>query len=339
MNLPSIEKIAFERKSGALTGMFIGDALAMPAHWYYNRSALQEDYGYITDFMAPRNPHPDSILWRSEYRAANPKGEILHDQARFWGRPGVHYHQFLKAGENTVNLKLCALLIENIYHSRNYDSEAYANTYVQYMTTPGNHADTYLEEYHRHFFTNYAAGKRPTACGVVEKHISGIIGMIPIVVYYSDSPSTARKKAFEHLHLTHLGPKMDAAGQFLLDILLPVLDGASLADVLRSQIQSQANPLLRLPLEKWLESPDELVIGRHISPACYVEDAVPAVAYLALKYSDDVENGFIANTNLGGDNAGRGAVLGALLGAANGLWAIPSRWRKGLLHSPTIPET
>lgn len=39
--------------------------------------------------------------------------------------------------------------------------------------------------------------------------------------------------------------------------------------------------------------------------------------YLALKYGDLPERGLIANTMCGGDNAGRGAVLGALLGAAH----------------------
>lgn len=79
-----------------------------------------------------------------------------------------------------------------------------------------------------------------------------------------------------------------------------------------------------------------MVVGRRISPACYVEDAIPAIAYLALKYSDDVEKALVVNTNLGGDNAGRGAVLGALLGAANGLAAIPTRWRDGLLNPPPV---
>jgi len=37
---------------------------------------------------------------------------------------------------------------------------------------------------------------------------------------------------------------------------------------------------------------------------------------LALKYHHDPEKALIANTNLGGDNAARGSVLGALLGAA-----------------------
>jgi len=92
---------------GTLDGLCIGDALAMPVHWYYNRQALINDYGRVTDYLAPRNPHPDSILWRSTYAAPNARGEILHDQARYWGQKGIHYHQFLKAGENTLNVKIC----------------------------------------------------------------------------------------------------------------------------------------------------------------------------------------------------------------------------------------
>ena len=46
------------------------------------------------------------------------------------------------------------------------------------------------------------------------------------------------------LHLTHLGPKMDAAAEFVLETLLPVLNGASLSEVLRELIRRQANPLL-----------------------------------------------------------------------------------------------
>jgi ADP-ribosyl-[dinitrogen reductase] hydrolase len=71
---------------GALYGLCIGDALAMPVHWYYNRQALNQDYGLVTDYLAPRNPHPDSILWRSSYKTPNSKGEILHDQAPYWGQ-------------------------------------------------------------------------------------------------------------------------------------------------------------------------------------------------------------------------------------------------------------
>ena len=116
------------RAEGALFGLFIGDALAMPAHWYYNTAALRRDYGTISDYLQPRNPHPDSILWRSQYAAPEPRYDILHDQARFWGKPGVHYHQFLKAGENTLNLKLCRILVHSLLEKNGYDPDDYLKT-------------------------------------------------------------------------------------------------------------------------------------------------------------------------------------------------------------------
>ena len=146
---------------GAINGLCIGDALAMPVHWYYNRLALNRDYGVVKNYQAPRNPHPDSILWRSEYVAANPKGEILHNQSQFWGKKGIHYHQFLKSGENTLNVKICRLLIESLNNNGGYDPDDFLKRYIDFMTTPGNHADTYIEECHRNFFTNYARGVPP----------------------------------------------------------------------------------------------------------------------------------------------------------------------------------
>jgi len=63
-----------------------------------------------------------------------------------------------------------------------------------------------------------------------------------------------------------------------------------------------------------------------------VEDSVPAVVYLALKYHHDPEKALVVNTNLGGDNVGRGAVLGAMLGAEHGPDGFPERWVSGLLE-------
>jgi hypothetical protein len=105
----------------------------------------------------------------------------------------------------------------------------------------------------------------------------------------------------------------------LLDVLYEVLEGRPLAE---SVVEHSGAS----DLESWLPLPDEVVVGRLLSPACYVDDAVPATLYLALKYARDPERALIVNTNLGGDNCHRGAVLGALLGAAHGPDAWPRRW-------------
>jgi ADP-ribosylglycohydrolase len=160
------------------------------------------------------------------------------------------------------------------------------------------------------------------------------VGIIPIVVCYSKQPEEARNKALEHLALTHPGQKMADAASLVIELLLSVLAGEPLKAAILAQIEKQRTPLVGHPFVKWLDAPGDMVIGPRFSTACYVEDSVPAVLYLALKYHDDPQNALIANTNLGGDNAARGAVLGALLGAYHGVQGFPQRWIDGLVDPP-----
>jgi ADP-ribosyl-[dinitrogen reductase] hydrolase len=120
----------------------------------------------------------------------------------------------------------------------------------------------------------------------------------------------------------------------LIHLLLRVLEGEPRKQVILDSIQQQRSPFLGHPFQAWLNNSDESFGGGHLSTACYVEDLVPAAIYLALKYADQPEKGLIVNTNLGGNNTCRGAVLGALLGAANGVEAFPDRWIRGLVKPP-----
>ena len=47
----SANREAVCRLSGALWGLFVGDALAMPVHWYYDLAQFREDFGYIRDYQ------------------------------------------------------------------------------------------------------------------------------------------------------------------------------------------------------------------------------------------------------------------------------------------------
>jgi ADP-ribosylglycohydrolase len=222
-------------------------------------------------------------------------------------------------------------------HHGDYDANDFLDRYIRFMTTPNRHRDTYIEECHRNFFINYAAGAAPDKCGVTEKHIGGLVGIIPVIAFYADQPQKAHENALAHLALTHPGPKMASSAALIIDILLEVFGGKPLQDVILAQIKAQNSRYVGHPFIKLLNEPDPSVIGRRFSTACYVEDAVPAVIYLALKYHADPEKALIVNTNLGGDNAGRGAVLGAMLGASHGPRKFPDRWLNGLVAPlPTL---
>ena len=91
--------------------MFVGDALAMPVHWYYDVAALQRDFGTIRDYRSPNDVHPNSIMsLASTGRAGrgSQEGEvvgsvILKGKKSFWGRPNTHYHRGRRPGDNTLN--------------------------------------------------------------------------------------------------------------------------------------------------------------------------------------------------------------------------------------------
>ena len=314
------------RRWNCLLGAFLGDALAMPVHWYYDRAALARDYGRVADLVGPINPHADSILWRSSYTALNPKGEILHEQAAYWGRRGIHYHQFLRAGENTLNMQLALELLAVLREHRSYNRADYLKRYIDFMTTPGRHRDTYIEECHRNFFTKYARGKKPEDCGDDDIHIGGLAHVPILAAWYADNESGALEAVHEHVRVTHRGELVETAARDLTKMLIAILNGSGV----RESIEKFGNGWIgRRKLEAWAQRPDEEVIGSILSPACYLKDAFPAALFLAWKYSNNLESALIANTNLGGDNCHRGIVVGALVGASG--VAIPLNWAKNLV--------
>lgn len=61
-----------------------------------------------------------------------------------------------------------------------------------------------------------------------------------------------------------------------------------------------------------------------LSTMCYCEHAFTVVLYLAYKYgSEDPRKALLQNVMVGGHSTARGAVLGAILGAAHGLEGLP----------------
>lgn len=305
----------------------------MPVHWYYDVAALHRDYGRVHDYLAPKNPHPDSILWRSTYTPLNERGEILHEQASYWGQRGIHYHQFLPAGENTLNLQLARVLIESVCARGGYDWDDYLRRYIDFMRVPGRHRDTYIEECHRKFFTAYARGTPPRKCGGNDIHIGGLAHVGVLLAFLGGDPCVAAEAVREHVQTTHRAPEVLKAADALVRILGAVLLGCGLREAI---VEHGSGWLSKRNAEKWLREPDEVVIGQRLSPACYIADAFPASLYLAWKYHADFEAGMIANANVGGDNCHRGAVIGALLGASVGCAGIPVRFLEGLHHYATL---
>ena len=316
----------------SMLGSLAADALAMPVHWYYDTQKLDRDYGRLTSYVAPQNPHSDSILWRSRYIPRNARGNILHDQIKYWGQREIHYHQFLAAGENTINYQLGKELYLTILEYGVYDSDIWLERYIECMLDGGWHKDTYLEEYHRAFFDNYAKGLAPIDCGIDDLHIGGLShvpcllsGLTEIGVVDLDEQLLQVEK---HVRLTHRNQHVSDAAAAMTHILYSLREGLDL----RKALDSHAKPWASSgQFDTWTHFSDRTVIGRQLTMACYLPESFTASLYLCWKYAEDFSAGIIANAYCGGDNCHRGAVVGALLGAANG---APKKWIQGLINVP-----
>jgi ADP-ribosyl-[dinitrogen reductase] hydrolase len=88
--------------------VYIGDALAMPTHWYYDQNHLKRTYGKINGFVKPQDKLPGSIMSLSNTggggRGSN-SGDIvgsviLHGKKKYWERGADwFYHRGMAAGE------------------------------------------------------------------------------------------------------------------------------------------------------------------------------------------------------------------------------------------------
>jgi ADP-ribosyl-[dinitrogen reductase] hydrolase len=313
----------------AFIGSLVADAVSMPVHWYYNRNAIDSDYGAFDHFMNPKNPHPDSILWRSKYETTNKKDDILHEQSKYWGQKGIHYHQFLKAGENSLNLKLACELYRTIIKCGEFNIQVWLERYTEVMLTPGWHSDTYAEEYHRAFFKNYARGKKLSNCGIKDIHIGGL-SLVPALLAGLEALDKTEENYLldctqELVQGTHTHPVTISTAKDLTRILLALNKRAEIRSTLQTLKLSNV-PLTSI--KKWEGMPDRKVVGEILSPACYLPESFTAALYFTWKYSDDFSLAILSNAKVGGDNCHRGVVVGSIVGMQTG---IPRKWLQDLV--------
>ena len=313
----------------AFLGSLVGDAIAMPVHWYYDRDSLDRDYGDFDDYLSPRNPHPDSILWRSSYQPISPKADILKEQSKYWGVRGAHYHQFLQAGENTLNLKLSVELYRWIILRGEYNLDSWLSHYAKVMLTPGWHHDTYAEEYHRNFFTRYARGIPLTSCASPDYHI-GSLSLIPGLLAGLEAlditdPSTLIQHAISLVRATHDHEYSIRAAADFTRILLHTSDGTPIRKVL-AELPIPGVSVSRFM--NWVDLPDRVVVGEKLSTTCYLPESFVASLYFVWKYHDDFSLSLLQNAKVGGDNCHRAVVVGGILGIGCG---VPRKWLRSLV--------
>ncbi len=333
-----IDKIKRLRVKAALVNLYVGDALSMPVHWFYNPFDIEKTFppNGITKMQAAPRYHPSSIMNLHSTTSGGRKDKkdtkqneivgnvILKGKSHLWGRTNGHYHHKLPAGENTLNAWCSKWLMNILAKDGDYNSNKWLEEYVSLMTSDiPKHPDTYAESYHRGFFANYALGKDLNNCAA-KTHDTPSMGALVTVaplalaLLVSKPLDVVQKICREHVSLTHPDKvlmKVIDSYVSLLDSLLNRDDKDSVEEI----VIKAGNVISGTKLEKLLneEKEDSYVVGRIYSLACYITDSWPSACYLASKYYKNPKEALLINTNLGGENAHRGSVLGTIVGLAS----------------------
>jgi hypothetical protein len=152
--------------------------------------------------------------------------------------------------------------------------------------------------------------------------MGGLVTIGPLAIndlLHGTAMTTVQATCREHLFLTH----PDEAFGLICDGYVALIAGLLLrkADETPDRhLLAAAQTTMGIDLARMVERTrtDREIVGGRYSTACYISDSWPSLLYLAFKYRNDPKAALLANTNLGGENAHRGAVLGGIVSLSCG---------------------
>jgi ADP-ribosylglycohydrolase len=343
-------KIIQDRASGAIMGAFIGDALALGPHWYYDLAELRRDYGdWIDDYTDPKE-----------------------------GR----YHAGLKAGQLSQAGFILKLMLRSLVDCGGYDAADFCrrmdeDLFVLLDGTPvsgpgGYTSQSIREAWRRRVQQNLPWGQTGGHADTTE----AIERTLAIAVRYALQPAQLASAVAGNTILTQADDTVVSMTVAFCAVLGLLVQGHTLDTELSAKLmESVKNGELPFhavtrddlqpprpgdpdpPRAGRFASPDALLSPSymakaaadreiHIEPAwkvsivygmpCAIYHQLPAAYYLAARFHNDFESAVLHAVNGGGQNQARAILTGALTGAQTGLSGIPQRFLDGLEEAAAL---
>ncbi|MBU1362266.1 MAG: ADP-ribosylglycohydrolase family protein [Gammaproteobacteria bacterium] len=333
-----------DRAMGALIGAFIGDALALGPHWYYDLDQLRADYGpWISDYTTPKT-----------------------------GR----YHAGMQAGQLSQSGVLLRLTLQSLVDCGGYDEADFCRRlddelFPQLDGTPMNGPGGYTSQSIREAWRLRVKSGLPWGqVGGNADTTEAAERILGIAIRYALQPAQLASAVSRNTALTQTDGTVVAMTVAFGAVLGMLVEGqkldANISGKLMARIKSgelpfhtvtsgnlQAPPANQpeAPAAGRFPSPDALLSPSfiaqaatdpdiHIDPAwkvslvyglpCAIYHQLPAAYYLAARFHDDFESAVLHAINGGGQNQSRAILTGALTGAQTGLSEIPRRFIDGL---------
>lgn len=339
-----------DRAMGAVMGAFIGEALGVGPHWYYDLKLLRSTYSnWIDDYTTPK--------------------------------PG-HFHYGLEAGQNSQSGFILELMLRSLVERNGYDEADFcqrldSDLFPLLDGKPRSGPGHYTSESIRHAWRCRVAEKRPWHdIGGAADTTEAMERTLAIAVRYASEPARMSQAIANNTALTQSSETMLSVGVGFGCILARLVQGDPLDEHISHQpLQWLADDALAFePVTTRKPAPDHpelpLRARRHIvrdalhfasdiagmatDPDTRIEPAwkvsrlfgmpcafyhqLPAAYYLATTFKDDFEQAVLHAINGGGQNQSRAMLVGALVGAQVGLGGIPRRFLRGLERSTALQQ-
>lgn len=346
MSNPAIQ----ERAAGAIMGAFVGDALALGPHWYYDLDELRRDYGeWITDYTDPK--------------------------------PG-RYHAGLRAGQLSQAGFVLALLLRSLVACGRYDEGDFCRRLDEDLLplldgTPISGPGGYTSQSIREAWRRRVEQGRPWGqTGGHADTTEAVERTLALAVRYALDFQQLARAITRNTLLTQVDEtvvSMTVAYGAVLGLLVQghALD-ADLSNRLMKRVKDGTLPFHAVTSDRLQPprsgDPDPPRVGRFASPdalltpsymavaavdpdiriepawkvsivygmPCAIYHQLPAAYYLAARFRDDFESAVLHAVNGGGQNQARAMLTGALVGAQVGLSRIPQRFLDGLENSAVL---
>nr|WP_320015152.1 ADP-ribosylglycohydrolase family protein [uncultured Desulfobacter sp.] len=341
-----------DRAAGAIMGAFIGDALALGPHWYYDLTELRRDYG----------------RWIDGYTDPMP------------GR----YHDGLKAGQLSQAGFILSLMVRSLVENNGYNQADFCRRMDEDLfplldgtpvSGPGNYTSQSIRDaWKKRVQQNLPWGQTGGHADTTE----AIERTLAIAVRYAFEPAQLATAIVDNTILTQVDDTVVSMTVAFGAVLGLLVQGnrlnAGISDKLMKLVKSGELPFHAVtrdnlqpprpgdpdpPRAGRFASPDALLSPSYMAAAafdpdiriepawkvsivygmpCAIYHQLPAAYYLGARFHNDFESAVLHAVNGGGQNQVRAILTGTLTGAQVGLSKIPKRFFDGLEQADTLLE-
>ena len=281
-----------KKASAMVLASLAADSLALGVHWIYNTRVIDKKFGRVERFLKPERP---------TYHPARGRGEFTH------------------YGDQTL------ILLESVTECEGFNLSDFSERWQKLFNT----YDGYVDGATKETLGNLAAGKSPAESGSGSEDLAGASRIAPLVYRYRNDLQALIASARAQTAFTHQNSHVMDSAAFFAAITYRILAGAAPVAAIE---QARKDAFDSDTFKEWIQmglastGQDSRQAILDFGQMCEIPAAFPGVVHLIAKYENDLKTALVENVMAGGDSAGRGLLVGLVLGAHLGMEAIPPEW-------------